>query len=162
MKATPTVVIQQKMDVVMPPPGLAKPPGLEGYQATPPGLFFEPESEPLTRQIQIPQRPPFGPAPPPACAPLRTTGPAPPPAAHPDWVVSSQSILDVNPGQGAPLKVSLMQPFCAVTTLDRTLPAKKRVPANYGTGDAAHLDPMIPAKKKIPEFFLASPFNLLN
>lgn len=130
----------QGMGIVMPPPGLHAPPGLE------------PEPLPFT-QLEFP-RPVAGPAPPPAFAPMWNTGPAPPPAPAPQWNASSQPVLDV-PSQGVPLKINLTQPFCPVLALDKTIPAHKRVPAHYGSATVLHLNPDLPAKKRIPECLLA-------
>jgi hypothetical protein len=53
------------------------------------------------------------------------------------------------------LKITLTQPLCGPgVALDKTLPAKKRVPANYGSTTALHLDPALPAKKMIPKCLL--------
>lgn len=129
---------QSRMDaqVVMHPPGLETPPGFETFS-----------------QMHCPQQGPV-PAAPPAPAPLWATGPALPTAASPQMIPQNQPILEVR-SQGVPLKVTLTTPFCAAVTLDKSLPAKKRVPLNYGTGDALHLNPSLPAKKRIPECLLA-------
>lgn len=124
-----------------------------GAMMSPPGLEdFGPESESLAFS-QLPQ-PMVGAATPLALAPQWATATAPPPAAAPEWTACSQPVLDI-PSHGVPLKISLTNPFCPVVVLDRTIPAKKRVPAQYGTGDALHLNPTLPAKKRIPECLLA-------